>query len=87
MFNFYYDRTMLLLIPALILAFYSQIKVTHTFDKYKKITNSKGLTGKEMARVLLDYEGLSDIEIVNVQGSLTDYYDSSKSIGFIRCSI
>lgn len=80
MFNFYYDRTMLLLIPALILAFYSQIKVTHTFDKYKKITNSKGLTGKEMARVLLDYEGLSDIEIVNVQGSLTDYYDSSKKV-------
>ncbi|MDU5223271.1 MAG: zinc metallopeptidase [Finegoldia magna] len=80
MFNFYYDRTMLLLIPALILAFYSQIKVTHTFDKYKKITNSKGLTGKEMARVLLDYEGLSNIEIVNVQGSLTDYYDSSKKV-------
>ncbi|MDD6905623.1 MAG: zinc metallopeptidase [Finegoldia magna] len=80
MFNFYYDRTMLLLIPALILAFYSQIKVTHTFDKYKKITNSKGLTGKEMARVLLDYEGLSDIEIVNVQGSLTDYYDPSKKV-------
>ena len=80
MFNFYYDRTMLLLIPALILAFYSQIKVTHTFDKYKKTTNSKGLTGKEMARVLLDYEGLSDIEIVNVQGSLTDYYDSSKKV-------
>lgn len=71
---------MLLLIPALILAFYSQIKVTHTFDKYKKITNSKGLTGKEMARVLLDYEGLSNIEIVNVQGSLTDYYDSSKKV-------
>ncbi|MDU5362852.1 MAG: zinc metallopeptidase, partial [Finegoldia magna] len=80
MFNFYYDRTMLLLIPALILAFYSQYKVSHTFDKYQKITNSKGLTGKEMARVLLDYEGLSEIEIVNVQGSLTDYYDSSNKV-------
>ncbi|WP_297812810.1 zinc metallopeptidase [uncultured Finegoldia sp.] len=80
MFNFYYDRTMLLLIPALVLGFYSQYKVNHTFDKFKKIKNSKGLTGNEMARVLLDYEGLNEVEIVNVQGSLTDYYDSSKKV-------
>lgn len=71
---------MLLLIPAFLLAAYSQYKVTHTFNKYNKLINKKDLTGKEMARVLLDYEGLSEVEIINIQGSLTDYYDSSKKV-------
>src|SRR5699024_11881338 len=77
---FYYDITYIILIPALILATFAQFKVSSTFNKYSKIPNSKGYTGREVARMILDRSGLSNVEVVHVSGQLTDHYDPTKKI-------
>jgi len=77
---FYYDITYIILIPALILATFAQFKVSSTFNKYSKIPNSKGYTGREVARMILDRSGLSNVEVVHVSGQLTDHYDPTKRI-------
>jgi uncharacterized protein len=70
-----YDPTMVLLIPAIILALYAQFKVQSTYAKMSEIRSSKGLTGESAGRKLLDAAGLSNIGIEPIQGNLTDNYD------------
>lgn len=72
---YYYDWTILLIIPAAIFSFYAQFKVSNTFKKYSKTGNSRGYTGAEVARQLLRYAGITDVSVERVRGSLTDHYD------------
>ncbi len=53
----------------------AQIGVNSTFQKYSKVANSKGLTGAEVARQMLDYAGIRDVRVESIAGSLTDDYD------------
>ncbi|MCU0641001.1 MAG: zinc metallopeptidase [Candidatus Margulisbacteria bacterium] len=71
----YNDPTFLLVIPALILAFFAQWKVKSTFDKYSKVACSRGYTGASVARYILDDYRLQDIAVESVRGELTDHYD------------
>ena len=72
---FFYDSTMLLLIPALILAVWAQIKVKSTYRKYKQITASRGVTGASVAKFIMDQNGIHDVDIEPVEGELSDHYD------------
>lgn len=72
---FFWDPTFFLLIPALILAFYAQIRVRNAFKEQSKIRNAHGLTGYQAALELLRMNGISDVEIEEVKGSLSDHYD------------
>ncbi len=72
---FFFDPTMLLLIPALILAFYAQAKVRSAYAKYSQIPNSHGLTGAQVAVEILRRNGLMDVQVEEVPGELTDHYD------------
>jgi uncharacterized protein len=45
------------------------------FKKYSQIPSKSGLTGKEVAKRMLDSYGIKDVEIICVQGELTDHYD------------
>ncbi|MDQ2087153.1 zinc metallopeptidase [Herbivorax sp. ANBcel31] len=65
----------LLVIPALVFSMYAQFKVKNTFGKYSKVSNKKGLTGADIARVILEKNGLNDVRIEKVGGELTDHYD------------
>lgn len=80
----YYDSTMLLLIPALILSFYAQFKVKSSYGRYSQVRGSRGITGFETARRILDANGLRHIAIERVSGQLTDHYDPRS--GVIRLS-
>jgi Zn-dependent membrane protease YugP len=71
----FYDSTFLLIIPALILALYAQFKVQSTYSKYSKVPCSRGYTGAQVARYILDDYRLNDIEVEQMPGSLTDNYD------------
>lgn len=75
---FFFDPTFILLIPALILAFYAQSKVKNTFARYSRVRSTRGYTGKEVARAMLDMRGLGDVPIEEVKGKLSDYYDPRK---------
>jgi uncharacterized protein len=72
---FWGDSTFLLIIPVLILAIYAQVKVSGAYKKYSKIPNAVGMTGAEVARVILDRNGLKDVIIQPIQGNLTDNYN------------
>ena len=72
---FYNDPTFLLVIPALLLAFYAQWKVKGTFDRYSKVACSRGYTGAQVARYILDDYRLQDIAVEAIRGNLTDHYD------------
>jgi len=71
-FDVYY---MIYVLPALILAFYAQTKVSTTFSKYSKVYSGRGYTAAEVARKILNMNGLSDIPIERVSGNLTDHFD------------
>ncbi len=70
--------TYVLLIPAMIFAFYAQFKVKSNFNKYLKVNGRKGLTGAQVARRILDHNGLSDVPVLMTPGQLSDHYDPRK---------
>ncbi|MGL5615661.1 MAG: zinc metallopeptidase [Sarcina sp.] len=72
---FYWDRTYLILLPAIIIAAYAQFKVSSTFNKYNQVRSYRGYTGEQVARTLLNNAGIFDVKIEMVQGNLTDHYD------------
>ena len=78
---FYYDWTMILVIPGLLLGLYAQFTVKSTFDRYSRIRTKSGLTAEQAARALLSRGGSTNVTISRVNGSLTDHYDpSSKTL-------
>jgi Zn-dependent membrane protease YugP len=72
---YFFDPTMLLLIPAMIIAFVAQGMVTSAFNKYLEVPSGTGLSGGEAVRRMLDQNGLSDVQINIIGGKLSDYYD------------
>ena len=76
--NSYYLFGTILVLIAAVLAIWAQMKVQSTYSRYKKIPNSKGITGAQIAREILDSEGLYDIQIFEVKGNLSDHYNPGK---------
>ncbi len=74
MFGFF-DPTILILLPALVFAFWAQWKVQHTYQKYSQIPAANGLTGRQMAAAIMQRNGVSDVGIEEVPGTLSDHYD------------
>lgn len=68
----------LLFLLALIIPIIASINVHSTTKKFKKIRSVTGKTGFEVARQMLDANGLSDLYIVETPGELTDCYDSKR---------
>ncbi len=71
----FFDPTMLLLIPALLLSLWAQMRVRSTFERFSQVQARGGVTGAQVARMLLDRFGLSSVPVNHVQGNLTDHYD------------
>lgn len=71
----FFDPTMILLIPALLLSFWAQMRVKSTFDRFSRVRPRGGVTGAQVARMLLDRFGLSSVPVNRVPGNLTDHYD------------
>ena len=78
--NSYYLFGTILVLIAAVLAIWAQMKVQSTYSRYKKIPNSKGITGAQIAREILDSEGLYDIQIFEVKGNLSDHYNPVKRL-------
>lgn len=75
MFFWPFDPTMVLILPALVFALWAQAKVRGTFERYLQVRSLAGLTGAQVARRLLDENGLSDVPIELIPGHLSDHYD------------
>ena len=74
-FNYYYDPTMIFLLPAIILALYAEFKVNYNIKKYSKVMSRQGFSGADVARQLLMLAGINDVEVKVTRGKLTDNYN------------
>lgn len=76
MFYFPFDSYyFILVIPAILLSMWAQSKVQSTFSRYQRVHAASGLTGCDVARRILDENGLYDVRVERIAGSLTDHYD------------
>lgn len=74
-FPMYFDPTMLILIPGILLTMFAQRQVKSNFSRYMKVPTRKGYSGVEVARRLLDQNDLSHVGIERAKGELGDHYD------------
>lgn len=66
---------LIIALPALLLGMYAQARVKNNFNKYSQVRTWRGLTGSEVARSLLNSQGLYDVQVEESQGFLSDHYD------------
>ncbi|USB32227.1 zinc metallopeptidase [Paenibacillus sp. YPG26] len=71
----YFDGMYILVIIAFIFSLWAQFRVSGTFKKWAEVPNLRGMTGQEAARHMLDSNGLYDVPVEPVRGTLTDHYD------------
>jgi len=72
----FYDWTYFLLIPAIIATIWAQSKVQNTYNRYSKVNSTQGYTGAQIARKILDDNGLNYVGIELAQGKgLSDHFD------------
>lgn len=64
----------------MIIPIWAQSKVKSTYKKYSQVPTSSYMTGAEVARRILDDNGLFDIRIEETKGVLTDHYDPRKKV-------
>ena len=72
------DTILILLI--IIIPLLAQLKIQSSYNRYKRVENNKKKSGFEVAREILDKNGLEDIYIVEIKGELTDHYDPTKKV-------
>ena len=75
-----YGLYFLFALPALLLGLWAQWKVQSAFKKYSQVRTSVGLTGEQVARHILDMNGLGQVQIEMSQGLLSDHYDPSNQV-------
>jgi uncharacterized protein len=70
-----YGLYFLFALPALIFGMWAQYRVQSAFKKYSKVRTYIGLTGAEVARRILDMNGLQNVPVQETRGFLSDNYD------------
>lgn len=80
MFYPFYDPTWIILLPAIILCMWAQTNVNSTFKKYSNVHNVSGYTGADVARRILDMNGLYHVNVERVSGNLTDHFDPRANV-------
>ena len=74
-YYYYFDPTYIVLVPAIIFAFYAQMTVSSAYSRYSRVRNRRGITGAQAARMILDANSLGDVRIEVTRGRLSDHYD------------
>ena len=71
---------MMMMVPVFLLSMFASFKVKSAFKKYSNVYIRSGLTGAEVARKILDQNGLQDVGVMETGGFLSDHYDPSKRV-------
>ncbi len=80
LFGYGYGLYILFSLPALLLGMWAQFKVQGAFKKYSQVKTYVGLTGAEVARRILDINGLNHVQVEETRGFLSDHYDPQKKV-------
>ncbi len=70
-----YGLYLLISLPALILGFWAQSKIQGAYKKFSQVRTANGMSGADVARHILDANGLSDVKVQQTSGTLSDHYD------------
>ena len=76
----FYDPTMMILIPAILFTMYAQFKVSSTTNRFFRIKSRSGYNGQQVAERILAANGIRDVRIVPIRGTLTDHYDPRRKV-------
>ena len=79
-YGYGFDYTYIFVIVGFLITLGAQVFVKSSYSKYKKVKIKSGLDGFEVARRILDSNGLKNIDVVEVQGELTDHYDPKRKV-------
>lgn len=76
-----------MLLIIIFLPIIAQLKIKGTYNKYMKVKNESELTGAEAAKMILKKNGLSNVNVYETSGTLTDYYDPRKKMVVLSSDI
>lgn len=71
----YYDYNIIIFIVTLLITLGAQAYISLKYSSTRKIRATSGLSGRDVARKILDANGLENVRIAEVTGELTDHYD------------
>src|SRR5579871_5794076 len=67
-------RLLLFIVPGLLLGLWAQAKIRTAYARASRIRSRRGLSGAEIARVIMDYEGVRGVDVEATPGVLSDHY-------------
>ena len=76
----YFDWTMLLMIPCLLLGLWAQHKVKSAFEEYSRVSTRSGITAEQVSHMLVGSSQNGGVRIEHVSGDLTDHYDPRANV-------
>lgn len=72
---YYFDPTYVLVLIGALLSIWASSRVQSTFRKYARVRSMSGMTGAQVAELILKNKGYYDVRVARVKGDLTDHYD------------
>lgn len=79
-YGYYMDWTYILVLIGAVLCMAASAKVNSTYRKYARVRSMSGMTGAEAAQRILNQNGIYDVRVEHISGSLTDHYDPSAKV-------
>ena len=76
----YIDPTYILVLIGVIICMVASAKMNSTFNRYSRVRNHSGITGREAAEQILHRSGIYDVRVEHVSGNLTDHYDPKNKV-------
>ncbi len=74
-YGYYFDPTYILVLVGVVLSLLASWNVKSTFNRYKQVRSTCGMTGAQAAMRILQMNGINDVTVQHVSGDLTDHYD------------
>lgn len=71
----FFEPTYMLVIIGVIICLLASSRMKSTFNKYSRVRNHSGMTGREAAEQVLRGAGIYDVRVEHISGDLTDHYD------------
>ncbi len=79
----YFDPYFWVTIPGILLAAWAQMKLSAAYGRYSRVGTVRGVTGADVARLMLDRNGMANVEVYRISGELTDHYDPGRRAVFL----
>lgn len=79
-FPMYFDPTYILVLIGVVICLLASSKMNSTFNRYSRVRNHSGITGREAAEQILRRAGIYDVRVEHVSGNLTDHYDPRSKV-------